>query len=263
MLALLPFSPAQNAPLAITNDRLTIGGEFSPARPNNKYLPGDRFFLAFDIENLRLTDDGKGSFLIGMTVTNSSGRIVYENKPARQDVLLPLGGSKLPGRAFVDTASDMTPGQYKCEVLIRDLATNESKTLQRTFEMLPKAFGLVAMYCSGDDKGDVPAPFSGIAGQALWLHFFAVGFDRRLTTKQPDLEITFRALDSTGKPTLLKPRVEVVDDNIPEKEPRIPISLSLPMNRTGTYSVEIIGKDRVSGQSDKLTFQVVVHPAVK
>jgi hypothetical protein len=261
--ATLALAPAQTPSLAITNDRITFGGEFGPVRPSNKLLPGDVFFLAFDIENLKIDGQGRANFTMGMNVTDASGKSVYEQKPTKQETVLPLGGNKLPARGFMATHIDMPAGLYNCRITLTDLANNESRTLDKPFEVLPKAFGLVGMFISGDDKGEVPAPFMGVAGQALWMHFIAVAFERSPQTKQPHLEVTMRAYDSEGKPTLEQPRVMVVNSEIPEKEPAIPLMLPLPMNRVGTFTIEIRAEDKVSGRTSRMAFPVTVLASPK
>lgn len=263
LAAALALSPAQPTGLGFSNDRITLGGEFGPPRAENKLLPGDRFFLAFDIEGLKLDEMNKASFTIGMTVADKSGNLVYEVKPARQETVLPLGGTKLPARAFMDTTPDMAAGEYVCRVMVKDLATNDSKTLEKKFEMLPKGFGVVSFYCSGDDKGEVPAPFMGVAGQAIWLHFVVVGFERAGNAAQPDIEISFQTLDSNQKPTSPQPRIFQVRQEIPENVLRIPISLPLPLNRVGAYTIEIVAKDRLSNRNTKVTIPLTVLPTVK
>jgi hypothetical protein len=263
LAAALNLLPAQMPALRLSNDRLPFGGEFGPPRADNKFLPGDRVFLAFDIEGLKLDDFNRATFSMGLAVTDVNGKLVYEQKPARQETQIPLGGNKLPARAYFDTSLDMSSGTYTCQVTVKDLTTNESKSIDKKFDVLPKTFGLVNMYVSGDDKGEVPAPLQGMAGQALWLNFVIVGFERAGQAKQPDLEITFRTLDSDKKPTAVKPRVETLNAGVPETESRLPISLPLPLNRVGTFTVEITVKDKVAGKTADMTFQVTVSPAGK
>ena len=261
--AALSLTPAQTPTLGLSNDRITFGGEFGPVRPSNKLLPGDVFFLAFDIDNLKLDGQGKGSFTMSMNVTDASGKSVYEQKPVKHEAVLPLGGTKLPARAFFASTPEMPAGLYNCRMTVTDAATNESKTLDKPFEVLPKAFGLVGMFCSFDDKGEVPAPFMGVTGQALWLHFFVVAFERDATAKQPHIEVQIRAYDSEGKPTIEQPRVLVVNKDIPEKETGIPMSIPMPMNRVGTFTIEIRAEDKVSGRTSRMAFPITVFAPAK
>lgn len=256
--AALGLAPAQTPALGLSNDRITFGGEFGPVRPSNKLLPGDVFFLTFDIDNLKLDGQGKATFAMGMTITNAQGKTIDEQKPKTHEMLLPLGGKKLPARAWWPVLLDLPAGMYNCRMTVTDLTTNESKTLDKSFEVLAKAFGLVAMVCTSDSAAEIPSPFLGVAGQQLWLHFLLVGFDRSAQAKQPHIEIQFRAFDSEGKPTVEQPRLLIVNKEIPEKEMVIPLSIPLPMNRVGTFTIEIRAEDKISGRTSRMAFPVTV-----
>lgn len=256
LAALLPLAPAQTPALKLTNERITFGGAFGPTRPDNKILPGDTFFLGFDIENLKLDTQGKATFSIGVNVTDSAGKSVYEQKAAEQENFLFLGGNKLPGRAYMDTSLDMPAGQYNCRVTVTDLATKATATLDKKFEMLPKAFAIVRLFCMGDYEMRVPAPFHGVVGQALWLNFVVVDFQRDLKTRQPDIEIEMRALDADNKPVVEKPMFYAIRSGIAENQSGIPINLPVPMNRAGSFTVEIVAKDKVSGKSSKVNVPI-------
>src|SRR5438105_1567355 len=123
LAAALTLAPAQNSALDISNARITFGGEFGPSRPDNRLLPGDVFFLAFDIDNLKLDEMGKAQYAIGMEVTDAAGKSIYSQKPADQDMLLPLGGTKLPARAYVTLGLDQAKGTYNCKVTVVDRVT--------------------------------------------------------------------------------------------------------------------------------------------
>jgi hypothetical protein len=262
LTAALSLAPAQNAPLALTNERLTFGGEFGPTRPNNKLLPGDIFFLAFDIENLKLDPRGQVQYSIGMDVTDSSGKAIYGQKPADQEMLLPLGGSKLPARAFVILRPDQAKGVYNCRVTVTDRMTKASATLEKSFEVLPPSFGIVCVVTTVDEMGDIPAPMVGIAGQPLWLHFIVVGFGRD-AAKQPNATAEVRVYDASGKPTTEQPVVYKYDKGVDEKVDGLPFKVPMPMNRTGTFTVEVKTECKVTGQNYKISFPINVLPQSK
>jgi hypothetical protein len=55
----------------------------------------------------------------------------------------------------------------------------------------------------------------------------------------------------------------VVNSEIPEKEPAIPLMLPLPMNRVGTFTIEIRAEDKVSGRTSRMAFPVTVLASPK
>src|SRR5439155_14425482 len=171
--AALALTPAQAAGLKVTNVRTTYG-ELGAVRADNKYLPGDLFFLAFDVEGLTIGPDGKVSYAMAMQVTKGAKEIIPP-KPAERDEYLLLGGSKLPSRAYVILEPNQEPGVYTCKLTVTDRATKAAQTMEKSFEVLPKNFGLVGLYTSADDKGEHPAPPSGIVGQNLHVHALVIG----------------------------------------------------------------------------------------
>src|SRR6266404_2349624 len=142
-LAALSLTPAQNAPLGLTNDRITFGGQFGPARPSNKHLPGDIFHFAFDIDNLVPNADGLVKYTISTLVTDAAGKEVldpmtgkpiYSAPATDQEVTLPLGASKLPARAYVLIRPEQAAGLFNCRVTVIDRATNATKFIDKVFE---------------------------------------------------------------------------------------------------------------------------------
>lgn len=261
LFAAMSFGPAQSG-LALSNERVTFGGQFGPTRPEGKFLPGDIFFLAFDIDGLKADSQGRVEYTIGMVVTDSQGKVIFEDKPSDQAMLLPLGASKLPARAFLAIGLDLR-GSYTCKVTVTDKATNVGKSLTKNFEVAPPTFGIVCFHTSYDPEDKIPAPMMGVAGQALYMHFVTVNFARSQSTKQPHNQIELRVLDSNGKPTNDQPLVYEVKKDIKEDVDAIDWDLALPLNRPGTYTVELKADDKISGKSYKMTFPVTVMQSIK
>src|SRR5262249_14401502 len=130
-LAALALAPAQDGPLTISNERITFCGEFGPSRPNNRFLPGDTFYLAFDVDNLKMDKAGSVDSMRGMEVTNPAGQSIYKQPPVKHNQVLPLGGSKMPARGFVLLDVTTPPGTYNCRLTVTDAATNASKSVDK------------------------------------------------------------------------------------------------------------------------------------
>ncbi|HEY1861805.1 MAG TPA: hypothetical protein VGG61_15700, partial [Gemmataceae bacterium] len=60
-LSALSALPAQDGQLRFANERPTYC-MWGATRTANKYLPGDVYFLSFDIENLSVDKNGKVSY---------------------------------------------------------------------------------------------------------------------------------------------------------------------------------------------------------
>src|SRR5262249_53477904 len=208
-LAALSLAPAQTGPLAVTNARMTFCGEFRPARPASKLLPGDLFYLVFDIENLKPDAEGRLQYAMGVQITDAAGKAVYTEKPVDNQTVLLLGGTKLPARVWWIVATDQAKGTYTCKVTVTDRQAKVTKTLEKQFEVLPPAFGIVYVYTTVDQDGLIPAPLQGTVGQPLFIHFRVVGFARD-AGKQPNVYIEARITDQNGKPTAPRPLADTL-----------------------------------------------------
>ena len=99
--AALAFAPCQGGTLNLTNARTTYG-EMGAVRTDNRYMPQDFYFLAFDMEGLTASPEGKVSYTMMVEVTNNLGQSVFkQDKPAESEEFIVLGGNRMPGRAWV------------------------------------------------------------------------------------------------------------------------------------------------------------------
>src|SRR5262245_51432023 len=126
LAAAMSFGPAQGG-LDLTNARVTFGGQFGPSRPDNKFLPGDIFFMAFDIEGLKADARGTVAYTMGMVVTQSNGKVLFENKPDVSEAQYPLGANVLPARAYFTFDKDCK-GTCTCKITVTDRANGASKS---------------------------------------------------------------------------------------------------------------------------------------
>jgi hypothetical protein len=259
--AALGLAPAQTGTLNLTNVRTTYG-ELGAARADTRYLPGDLYFVAFDIEGITVSREGKVEYAMSMEVTDKAGKAILQPKPVERDELLPLGGNRLPARAFVILDLDQAPGTYTCKVTVTDRVTKASKLLQRTFEVAPKAFGIVGLFTSGDDKGELPAPPGGVVGQNLFIHCALVGFGRD-RMKKPDAYVELRMVDESRKPTLAKPMTAVVPKELGENEGLVTARFLVPFNREGTFTAELKATDNTTGKTSTVTFPIRVTPSAR
>jgi hypothetical protein len=259
--AALGLAPAQAGSLNLTNVRNTYG-ELGAVRTDNRYLPGDMYFVAFDIEGITVAPDGKVAYAMAMEVTDKAGKAILQPKPVERDEFLPLGGNRLPARAFVILDLNQAPGAYTCKVSVTDRATKATKVLERTFEVAPKAFAIVGLFTSGHQDGEPPAPPSGVVGQNLFIHCAVVGFGRN-KMKQPDAFVELRIFDEARKPTLAKPMTAVVPKDLPEAEGLVTARFLVPFNREGAFTAEMKATDSTSGKTSTVSFPIRVTPAAK
>jgi len=177
LLAALTMPIGHADGLTVSNVRQTYY-LLGPTRTDDKVIPGDSYHIAFDIDGLKAAPDGKVQYAMGLQVINSAGKVEFGSDPSPKEVYNALGGSTVPAYANVDIGLNQPPGKYTLKVTVADPKTNAKEVLTRTFEVLPKEFGLVRLSTTADGQNVPCGPF-GIPGQSLYIHFFAVGFGQR------------------------------------------------------------------------------------
>lgn len=271
LTALAPQPVAQPAGgLKLTNVRTTVG-ELGPPREVSKVLPGDVLFIAYDIEGITIDGEGVARYTMAMEVVNAAGARILpppsepKVEPRELTEFVPLRGNKMPARAFVTVGLDQPAGAYTCKLSVTDTKTKATDSLTLKFEVAKKEFGVVAVYTTHDQRGELSAPTSGQVGQTIYAQFSIASFDRDPKTKQPDVEVVCQLLDDKGAPLLTTPRKHIQDAKAPQpvKDADGAFALQFPvfMNRPGKFTVEITATDRVSKKVSTYKLPVTVTPA--
>jgi hypothetical protein len=262
LISALSLSPSQVGAMALTNIRATYG-ELGATRPEGKFLPGDVLFVGFDIENIVISEEGQVVYEMAMEVLDKNNKPIFKQDPAKKTDFVPLGGTKLPARAFITIGLDQEPGTYTMKLSVTDLAKsaakNNTKTFTKNFEVTKREFGIVAVYTSVDDRGNIAAPTSGQVGQSVFVQFGVVNFERKVppvdpkapkpakdakpTPPQPDVTFEMVTLDARGKPTLGKPIQYKLTSEVSEKDQSFSMRFLLPMTRAGKYTVRLKATD--------------------
>ncbi len=260
LIAALSLAPGQTSGgLNLTNIRSTYGLLGAP-RSDSKLLPGDAYFVAFDIEGVKTSDTGEVSYSMGMELADSNKKVWYKQEPQQLKALNSLGGNRLPAFAHVKIGIDQPPGRYTLTVNVTDLAAKASKSFSREFEVLPPAFGLVRVNLTSGPQGP-PAPFIELAGQSVWVNFSAVGFGVS-AKKAPDLSVEMVVLDENNKPTLPKPMIGAAKQKEEIYEgTAVPMQFYLALNRPGSFTVKLKATDNLSKKTSEVTFPIKVIEA--
>jgi hypothetical protein len=252
---------AQAQGLKISNIRNTYG-EIGGTRPDSKFLPGDVLYVGFDIENITINAEGGAKYAMAMEVTDKNNKSIFKQDPAEREDFAPLGGNKLPARAFITLGLDMEPGEYTMKVVVTDKGkANAQETITRKFEVLKKDFGIVSVYTSVDDAGRIPAPTTGIVGQSIFVQFGVVAFARDPKTKQPTVDIEIMPLDEAGKPTLQKPIAFTQKMGVIEDAEAFPLRVMVPLTRAGKFTVRLKATDKISNKSYTFDLPVAAVPS--
>lgn len=254
-----PQPPAAN--LSITNVRTTHGA-LGGARQVAALLPGDGYYLAFDIEGITVDAVGRVSYAMAMEVTDKAGKAIIKQDPTEKIDYAPLGGTKTPGRAYINLAHDQAPGEYTMKVSVSDKVGGAAKTIEQKFTVAPKEFGIVRVHTTVDAAAQIQAPTTGIIGQTVFVQFMLVGFGRDPATKNPAVVVEMLPLDEGGKPTVQRPNALVVDKDVPESDPVFTVRFLLPMTRAGKFTVQLKATDKITGKVATFNLPVtVLNPA--
>lgn len=258
LLATLGGTPAQGD-LALTHVRSTQG-LLGPERSNETLAPGDILFVCFDIEGVRVDDEGKVRYSIAIEVSDSGGKVLFKQNPKDTEARTSLGGSSVPAYATVNVGLDTPAGDYEIKATVKDLASGQQKSLTRAFKVLPKDFALVRAMASVDTDANYPASIF-TCGQGVWMHCSAVGFGRGGADKQPNVVFEMRVLDDAGKPTFAKAVSNTVNKDIPAAKSALPMAFPLSLNRAGKFTIEVQATDQASGKKAKIAFPITVQAA--
>jgi len=253
----LGMTPGEAGELRLSNIRPT-NGLLGSERADSRLLPGDIFFVTFDIEGLKVDKSGSMFYSMAMEVRDSKNQVVYKSEPQDLDAPVPLGGHSLPGFAHVDLGREMAPGDYTLKVSVTDRASRGTKFFEKKFEVVRPTFGLIKLNISYDKDGQVPAPHIGVAGQSFWVNFNAVNFDRGGDDKNPNIKFEMIVHDEKGKPTLDSPIGGSIVE-LPREFSFAPTQFWLPLNRAGKFTVKLKATDNIGKKNAELSVPITVY----
>jgi hypothetical protein len=267
LLAATASVPNQTGDLQISNVRVTTG-PFGTVRANEmpELLPGDIFYVNYDVENLVMDDNGGVKYTMTFELANSKGSVIYKDGPKDGVATLSLGGGRMPAFAHSEIGKETEAGEYSLKITITDRGAKDkdkaTKEITKKFKVKKLEFGIVRPVLTYVGQREVfLAPPVCVVGQTLVANCVIASPARsKEKDKQPDVEITVNIIDdATKKPTTAKPAVQVFNKDIDEKQDYIDISYPVDLNRAGKFTIELIAKDRISGKSETVKFPVTVQ----
>src|SRR5258708_7665136 len=119
LAAVLGLAPDQGGGLTLTNVR-TTHGLLGPTRSDDKLLPGDAALISFDVEGIKPDGEGKVRYSMGIDVSNSQGKPLFQQEPRALEAIASLGGSRIPAVAQVDVGLDQPAGEHSVKVTVTD-----------------------------------------------------------------------------------------------------------------------------------------------
>jgi hypothetical protein len=260
LAGLLTVAPAQTGDLKLINDRVTFGPS-GPVRKDTKFLPGDVYFLSFDVDGLKF-DGAKVSYTLNIDLVDSKGKAMFKTITGQRELIAIQGPGPIPGWAPITIDQDTVPGEYTLKLTAIDNGTKKTATLTRKFEVGEKAFSVVRVLMAYGTGGEIPTCI-GSVGQLVYFHFRVMGFERDPKTKQPQVQLEMRLLDEAGKPTLEKPIIQdLKNQDVPESFSFVPLFFDLALTKAGKYTIDLKVTDQISKKTTTVSypFQVIDAP---
>ncbi len=266
LAAALQTTPAQSGAFALKNVRPSYG-VLGQTRKDVKYLGGDLLILNYDIQGLKVPDDGIVQYSLALEVTTKAGKSIYKLEPQEFKAELTLGGSGRPALSIYELPLDMPAGDYVFTVTGTDLLAKQSNKLEYPFEVLSTRLGFIQSGVHVPvNQALIPSPYSIPVGQTVIIGTGVVGFElgpkteNDLKKRQPNLVIETRIIDdATGKPTMTKPKRGVVVEVGEEFKKVVPFTTPLELNKPGRYKIEMKVTDNHSQKTAELTLDVTVY----
>lgn len=259
LLAVPGIISAQESGLKIT-DVAKRHGLHGPVCKTNQIHIGDIAFLEWVNKGLTVGEDGRVSYSIGIEIFDANGKLVFSREPSKSTKLLPFGGTQAPAFFTSTVGLDTPPGKYKVKITVEDLLGKlrflSKASFTREVEIIKTDFALLRTSLSYDSEGAIPAPAHGVLGQTMQLNAYVYGAGRDKDFN-PNLKTTVRILEK-GK-EVGKPQTGVINKAAAD-EKLIPVAVGLSLDRVGTFAIELLVEDKVSGKSEKRTFDLTVHP---
>jgi hypothetical protein len=259
LLAALTLTAGDGDGLRLTNVRTTYG-ILGPTRPDNKFLPGDRVVLSFDMEGVKPAAGGKILYSIGMEALDRDDKVIFKQAPRDLEAPKPAASESVPACATLDVGLDTPPGKYTIKVTVKDRSTNKSFEVSRNCEVLPKGFGLVRLALTNDEDAKAAAAYFR-TGQMAYVNFTAVGFGRDAGTNQPHLSVVLSVLDEEGKTTLGELVKGEVTQGVAEKALAHPMQFRMEPKHAGKFTLEVKATDKVTGATATVTIPVTIKDA--
>ena len=259
LMSALSFTPAQAGQLELKNARFTYGF-LGQARKESTFLPGDLVLLQFDIEGLKVKDDGYAKYSVGWSLfSHKKNKELFAKEPETLEVVNSLGGSSQPVFIMPRPGTYMEPGDYTIKVDVADVLGGTPQKLERKFTVKPMEFGIVnpgfVYHVNPGVAGPLYAPPVAVPMQNLMLHFTTVGATEQGEKSLPKVSLKVEIQDESGKPVKKTPitgKAERYDTDEAKKLKLIPFQIPIQVNRSGKFKIVVSAKDEHAGKTTSL-----------
>jgi len=262
LLTALSVAPSQAGSLQLTNVRPTTG-YFGLTRSDAKVLPGDLFFVAFDIDNLQADEHGRVLYAMTIELSDGTGKRLFSDGPQDREAFLTLGGTRLPAVAHAEVGTQTPPGKYSIKVTVADKVRKGGApaSFSKEFEVDKLTFGIVRPQLTYLSTM-LPAPPRATVGQSLSLNCVVIGFERDKTKKNPSLTVDIIIVDANKKPTTAKPFTQTFKE-VEQDRNYMDLHWPLDLNRPGQFAVQLKVTDDLTKKTSTMQFPITVQEEPK
>jgi hypothetical protein len=256
-LALLAVDSAAHAALEIRNLE-AAHGRYGPKREGRESYPGEEILFRYQVNGAHVDSLGRIDVVLEESVTDERGRSILHARGAQRSILA-LGGATFTGQAVVTFPDDAPTGSYKLTLTVTDSISGESAVAEQELTLKPVEFALVMPRFSYDEAGELPAPASGLLGQAIHVSVKAIGLDSSRNSIDADMQL--QIVDKSGKATLPKPITVTFRQDDPKIARQISLvrfKAQLVLNRVGEFTLKITVTDRAAGKSATFSSPLIV-----
>ena len=256
-LALATVMNVAPAQLELKNVRTTYG-VLGQERKDEEFLPGDVVVVAFDVDGLKVKDDGRVLYAMGFELMKKGkNKPEFKRDPQDLESMNSLGGTTLPLIAMAIIGTDTVPGDYMLKVTVRDRQVKGSeKVLEKSFKVKKPEFGFVRVRLTSSLGQEVPNV--AVPGQRIFQHLTLVNFETG-KDKLTNISFEMQVLDAAGKPVVTKPFKGDLKEDVSKTPGQMDLQpIQLELNRAGKFKVVLKATCNISKKSTEQTLDLEV-----
>lgn len=234
-----------------------VHGLLGPIRKSETYYPHDQALFRFLLTGAKTDAQGKFEGEMTIAIRDPQGKTL-DQTTRKISGILTFGAGTMPGSAFINIPPELTPGDYKIGVAIRDTLSEQSVSFQRTIKILPPEFAIIHIQSFYDAQNLVPAPFGGTVGQWLYFSLRVIGYDQ----KKINVTMEMQLLDKEGKellPMPIKANLKEDDPEVIKKVTFLQFRTDMALTRPGEFVARIVVRDHVANKEARFEAPLTIR----
>jgi hypothetical protein len=261
IVAFLVTIPAVQAQLAIQNIQACYG-PLGPERTQPQYHHMERVCIRYLVTGASTDAERQVNITTSARLTDAKGVRVANGSQTTGDFL--LFGATFPDTVSFPLKRELAPGEYTLAVEVKDERTKAVASFERKLVLVGKNLdGLADEFaiCSPeffyDSEGLIPAPFSGLVNQKLYLQFNIIGISH--SGGRTAVESRFEVLDAKTRQPLCKPVVKLDKTANPILgQLDLRLSSQVALHSAGDFILRVSATDQLTNKTATLEVPIRV-----